>query len=75
MLELLQEVLPPKGRAVGAFDVVGLEWAEAVLEAAEGLSLPVILSVAPRLGGLPWKPWPRGFASWPSPSAFPWPSA
>jgi len=53
MLKPLQEVLPPKGRAVGAFDVVGLEWAEAVLEAAEGLDLPVILSVAPHLGGPP----------------------
>ncbi|MER3556566.1 MAG: tagatose-bisphosphate aldolase, partial [Thermus sp.] len=31
----------------------GLEWAEAVLEAAEGLDLPVILSVAPHLGGPP----------------------
>lgn len=53
MLKPLQEVLPPKGHAVGAFDVVGLEWAEAVLEAAEGLGLPVILSVAPHLGGPP----------------------
>jgi fructose-bisphosphate aldolase class II len=48
-------VLPEKGRAVGAFDVVGLEWAEAVLEGAEALGLPVILSVAPHLGGPPLK--------------------
>ncbi|KGQ22427.2 class II fructose-bisphosphate aldolase [Thermus filiformis] len=53
MLKPLQEVLPPRGRAVGAFDVVALEWAEAVLEAAEELGLPVILSVAPHLGGPP----------------------
>ncbi|MGQ9692082.1 MAG: class II fructose-bisphosphate aldolase [Thermaceae bacterium] len=53
MLRPLQEVLPPKGRAVGAFDVVSLEWAEAVLQAAESLGLPVILSVAPHLGGPP----------------------
>ncbi|AFV76763.1 MULTISPECIES: class II fructose-bisphosphate aldolase [Thermus] len=53
MLLSLKEVLPEKGRAVGAFDVVGLEWAEAVLEGAETLGLPVILSVAPHLGGPP----------------------
>jgi len=53
MLKALAEVLPEKGRAVGAFDVVGLEWAEAVLEGAEVLGLPVILSVAPHLGGPP----------------------
>ncbi|WP_337844040.1 class II fructose-bisphosphate aldolase [Thermus sp.] len=53
MLVSLKEVLPEKGRAVGAFDVVGLEWAEAVLEGAEALGLPVILSVAPHLGGPP----------------------
>ena len=47
MLATLREVLPEKGRAVGAFDVVGLEWAEAILEGAETLGLPVILSVAP----------------------------
>lgn len=51
MLATLREVLPEKGRAVGAFDVVALEWAEAVLEGAEALGLPVILSVAPHLGG------------------------
>jgi fructose-bisphosphate aldolase class II len=55
MLRSLREVLPEKGRAVGAFDVVGLEWAEAVLEGAEALGLPVILSVAPHLGGPPLK--------------------
>jgi len=53
MLATLREVLPEKGRAVGAFDVVGLEWAEAILEGAETLGLPVILSVAPHLGGPP----------------------
>ncbi len=46
MLATLREVLPEKGRAVGAFDVVGLEWAET-------LGLPVVLSVAPHLGGPP----------------------
>ncbi|GAB5603808.1 class II fructose-1,6-bisphosphate aldolase [Thermus sp. FJN-A] len=55
MLATLREVIPEKGRAVGAFDVVGLEWAEAVLEGAEALGLPVILSVAPHLGGPPLK--------------------
>lgn len=53
MLATLREVLPEKGRAVGAFDVVGLEWAEAILEGAETLGLPVVLSVAPHLGGPP----------------------
>ncbi|RTH26721.1 hypothetical protein CSW40_04365, partial [Thermus scotoductus] len=53
MLATLREVLPEKGRAVGAFDVVDLEWAEAILEGAETLGLPVILSVAPHLGGPP----------------------
>ncbi len=53
MLKSLSEVLPERGRAVAAFDVVGLEWAEAVLEAAEALGVPVILSVAPHLGGPP----------------------
>lgn len=33
--------------------MVGLEWAEAILEGAETLGLPVILSVAPHLGGPP----------------------
>ncbi|WP_018111716.1 class II fructose-bisphosphate aldolase [Thermus igniterrae] len=51
MLATLREVLPEKGRAAGAFDVVALEWAEAVLEGAEALGLPVVLSVAPHLGG------------------------
>ncbi|SDF17472.1 fructose-bisphosphate aldolase, class II [Thermus arciformis] len=55
MLATLREVIPEKGRAVGAFDVVGLEWAEAVLEGAETLGLPVVLSVAPHLGGPPLK--------------------
>ena len=53
MLSSLREVLPERGRAVAAFDVVALEWAEAVLEAAEAVGVPVILSVAPHLGGPP----------------------
>jgi fructose-bisphosphate aldolase class II len=74
MLLSLKEVLPEKGRAVGAFDVVGLEWAEAVLEGAETLGLPVILSVAPHLGGRPSPPWPPASATWRRRPGCPWPS-
>ncbi|WP_245606102.1 hypothetical protein [Thermus amyloliquefaciens] len=43
--------------------MVGLEWAEAILEGAETLGLPVILSVAPTWEGPPGGPGP-----WASPS-------